>query len=57
MEAVASLFSPHRSALQVILWKLSDIVMDTVELRTTSSNGKRKQSEPKPRRNKLAKSQ
>lgn len=46
MTAVASLFSPYRSALQMILWKLSDIVMDAVELRAPKNGGKRKPGEP-----------
>lgn len=59
MEAVASLFSPHRSALQMILWKLSDIVMDTVELRSkkdsASAASKRKASETSAKTSKRAK--
>lgn len=46
MEKVASKFEPYRTAFQMILWKLSDIQMDTVEARDkemqNDSNKKRK---------------
>lgn len=41
MELIAARFSPHRTAFQLILWKLSDIQMNTIEAREAVAEANR----------------
>lgn len=47
MHEIASRFKPFRTALQMVLWKLSDIQMNTVEARN-SEQGTQRSSETAP---------